>query len=177
MFETIAIAAVALAAALPVYAATRPDTFRVERAASINAPREAIFALINDLHHWSQWSPYDQKDPAMKRTHSGAASGKGAVYAWDGNNEVGKGSMAITDASPPSKVMIKLDFVKPFEAHNIVEFTLEPKGGATQVTWAMYGPSPYLSKLMGIFFNMDKMVGKDFEAGLAKLKAVAETPA
>jgi len=177
MFETIAIAAVALAAALPVYAATRPDTFRVERAASINAPREAIFALINDLHHWSQWSPYDQKDPAMRRTHSGAASGKGAVYAWDGNNEVGKGSMAITDASPPSKVMIKLDFVKPFEAHNIVEFTLEPKGGATQVTWAMYGPSPYLSKLMGIFFNMDKMVGKDFEAGLAKLKAVAETPA
>jgi len=177
MFETIAIAAVALAAALPVYAATRPDTFRVERAASINAPREAIFALINDLHHWGQWSPYDQKDPAMRRTHSGAASGKGAVYAWDGNNEVGKGSMAITDASPPSKVMIKLDFVKPFEAHNIVEFTLEPKGGATQVTWAMYGPSPYLSKLMGIFFNMDKMVGKDFEAGLAKLKAVAETPA
>lgn len=110
----------------------------------------------------------------MKRIHSGAANGKGAVYEWEGNKEIGKGRMEITESSPPSRVIIKLDFVKPFKAHNILEFTLEPKGGSTDVTWAMHGPSPYISKLMGIFINMDSMVGKDFETGLANLKTVAE---
>jgi len=110
----------------------------------------------------------------MKRTHSGAANGKSAVYAWDGNKEIGKGSMEITESSPPSKVTIKLDFVKPFEAHNILEFTLEPKGDSTNVTWAMHGPNTYLAKVMSIFFSMDRMVGKDFETGLANLKAVVE---
>ena len=174
MIKVIAIAVGVLIAALLVFAATKPDTFRVQRATSIKAPPEKIFALINDFHSWGSWSPYEKKDPAMKRTHSGASNGKGAVYEWDGNKEIGKGSMEITKSSPPSKVTIKLEFVKPFEAHNIVEFTLEPKGDSTTVTWAMHGPAPYLAKLMSIFFSMDRMVGKDFETGLANLKTVAE---
>ena len=175
MFRTIAIVAILALAALLIFAATRPDSFRVERATSIKAPPEKVFALINDLRRWDAWSPYDKKDPAMKRTLSGAASGPGAVYEWDGNQEIGKGRMEITDSSPPSKITIRLDFVKPFEAHNVVEFTLRPQDEATLVTWAMHGPSPYISKLMGIFFSMDEMIGKDFEAGLANLRTVAET--
>jgi uncharacterized protein YndB with AHSA1/START domain len=174
MFKTIAIVIAVLFAALLAYAATKPDTFRVQRATSIKAPPEKIFALINDLHSWNAWSPYEKKDPAMKRTHSGAANGKGAVYAWEGNHEIGMGSMEITESSPPSKVAIKLDFIKPFEGHNTAEFTLEPKGDSTNVTWAMYGPTPYLAKIIHVFFDMDNMVGKDFEAGLASLKTAAE---
>ncbi len=175
MVKVIGIVVVGLVAAVLVVAATRPDRFRVQRAARIKAPPEKIFPLINDLHSWHAWSPYEKKDPAMKRTLSGAASGKGAVYEWEGNKEVGKGRMEIADTSPPSKVIVKLDFVRPFEAHNIVEFTLEPNGDSTHVTWAIHGPSPYISKLMGIFINMDSMIGKDFEAGLANLKTVAES--
>ena len=155
-------------------AATKPDTFRVERTASIKAPPEKIFPLINNFDNWGAWSPYEKKDPTMKRTRSGAASGKGAVYAWDGDRNVGKGRMEIADASPPSKVTLRLDFEKPFEAHNIVNFTMEPKGDATSVTWAMHGPVPYMAKVVHVIFNMDRMVGQDFEAGLANLKALAE---
>ena len=168
-----AIVAIAVAGIL-IYAATRPDTFRVQRSASIKAPGEKIFALINDLHAWGTWSPYEKKDPAMKRIFGGAPSGKGAVYEWDGDKNVGKGRMEIVEAVPPSKVVIKLDFIKPFEGHNTAEFTLEPKGDGTTVTWAMYGPSPLMMKVMGIFMNMDRMIGDDFAAGLANLKAVAE---
>ena len=174
MLKVIAIAIVVLIVAVLVFVATKPDTFRVQRATSIEAPPERIFALINDLHSWSDWSPWEKKDPGMKKTHGGPASGEGGTYAWDGNREVGKGRMEITQTSPPSKIVIRLDFVKPFEAHNIVEFTLEPKGDATDVTWVMHGPMPYISKLMTLFFSMDKMIGKDFEAGLASLKALAE---
>jgi uncharacterized protein YndB with AHSA1/START domain len=174
MLKTIAIVVVVLLAALLVFAATKPDTFRVQRATSIKAPPEKVFVLINDLHSWGAWSPWEKLDPAMKRTHSGAASGKGAVYAWEGSGEVGAGRMEIIEAAPPSKVKIKLDFLKPFEAHNIAEFTLEPKGDATEVIWAMYGPNTYLSKLIGVFVSMDSMIGKSFEAGLANLKAAAE---
>jgi hypothetical protein len=171
MIKIIAIVVVVLIAALLGFAATKPDTFRVQRAASIKAPPEKIFALINDFNSWGSWSPYEKKDPTMKRTLSGTANGKGAVYEWDGNKEIGKG---ITESSLPSKVTIKLDFVKPFEAHNIVEFTMEPKGDSTNVTWAMHGSNSYLAKIMSIFFSMDRMVGKDFETGLANLKTVAE---
>lgn len=174
MFKIIAIVIVVLIAALLIYAATRPDTLRVQRSTNIKAPPEKIFALINDFHSWGAWSPYEKKDPAMKRTMSGAANGKGAVYEWEGDKNVGKGRMEIAESSPPSKVTLKLDFVKPFEAHNIVDFTLEPKGDSTNVTWAMHGPSPYISKIIGIFLNMDSMIGKDFETGLANLKTVAE---
>ena len=168
-----AIVVVAVAGIL-IYAATRPDTFRVQRSTTIKAPPEKIFALINDLYAWGAWSPYEKKDPAMKRTFGGAPNGKGAVYEWDGDKNVGKGRMEIIEAVPPSKVVIKLDFIKPFEGHNTAEFTLEPKGDGTTVTWAMYGPSPLMMKVMGIFMNMDRMIGDDFAAGLANLKAVAE---
>jgi uncharacterized protein YndB with AHSA1/START domain len=174
MFKTIAIVVVALIAVLLAYAATKPDTFRVERSASIKAPPEKIFALLNDFHRWDAWSPWEKKDPAMKRTFGAATSGKGAAYAWEGNGDVGQGRMEIAESAPPSRVAIKLDFLKPFETHNLVEFTLEPKGDSTSVTWAMQGPAPYISKLMQVFVNMDSMIGKDFETGLGNLKAIAE---
>lgn len=172
----IGIVVVILLAALLGYAATRPNTFRVQRSTDIHAAPEKIFALINDLHIWGSWSPYEKKDPGMKRTLSGAASGKGAVYEWDGNREIGKGRMEITETVPPTKVTIQIDFFKPFEAHNTVEFTLEPKGDFTNVTWAMHGPSPFFFRLVDLFVNCDEMCGKDFEAGLKSLKGVVETP-
>jgi hypothetical protein len=156
------------------YASTRPDTFRVERSVTINAPADGIYPLIADFRAWANWSPYDKKDPEMKRTYGSITTGKGATYAWDGDKNVGQGSMQILEASAPSKVVIKLDFVKPFEAHNTAEFALQPKGDATQVTWAIHGPSPLISKVMGLFMNFDDMIGKDFQVGLANLKALAE---
>jgi carbon monoxide dehydrogenase subunit G len=174
MIKAIGIIVVLLIAAVLAFAATKPDSFRVQRAASIKAPPEKIFPFIDDLRNFGAWSPYEKKDPAMKRSFSGPASGKGAVYEWDGDKNVGQGRMEIADTAPPSKVTIKLDFVRPFEAHNLVEFTLAPKGDATDVTWAMQGPTPYVAKLMHVFFDMDSMVGKDFEAGLANLKSLAE---
>ena len=174
MIKIIGLVVVLVVAAVLIFAATRPDAFRVERVASIKAPPEKIFTLINDLHGWAAWSPYEKKDPAMKRTFSGAANGKGAVYEWDGNKNVGRGRMEITDAAMPAKIVIKLDFFEPFEGHNTAEFTMEGKGDVTNVTWAMYGPANFISKLMGVFFNMDKMIGTDFEAGLVNLKSIAE---
>jgi uncharacterized protein YndB with AHSA1/START domain len=174
MFKTILIVVVVLIAAILVYAATMPDDFRVQRTTSIKASPEKIFALINDLHRWDSWSPWEKMDPAMQRTFSGATAGKGAVYAWQGNSKVGEGRMEIADASPPSRVMIKLDFIKPIEGHNTAEFTLDPKADSTNVTWSMYGPSAYIAKVIGVFASMDKMIGKEFETGLANMKAVAE---
>lgn len=174
MFKKIALAVVVLVAAVLLFAATRPDSFRVQRSTSIKAPAEKIFPLIADFHAWGAWSPWEKLDPTMKRTHSGAPSGKGAVYAWDGNNAVGAGRMEIAEVSAPSRLSIKLDFSRPMEGHNTAEFTLVPKGDGSEVTWAMFGPNPYLSKLIGLFLDMDKMIGKDFEAGLANLKALAE---
>jgi uncharacterized protein YndB with AHSA1/START domain len=177
MLKTLAAIAVVVAvivAGILVYAATKPDSFTVKRSTAIKAPPERIFALINDLHGWAAWSPYEKKDPDMKRTFGGAAMGKGAIYQWDGNKNVGSGSMEIIEASAPSKIVIKLDFLKPFEGHNTAEFTMVPMGDNTTVTWAMYGPSSFIFKVMGIFMDMDKMIGNDFAAGLANLKALAE---
>jgi len=174
MFKKIAIVIAVLIAGFLIFAATKPDTFRVQRAASIKAPPEKVFAHINDFNRWSAWSPWEKKDPAMKRTFGAVTVGKGATYAWDGNKDVGQGSMEIVESVTPNKVALKLDFVKPFEAHNSVTFTLEPKGDVTSVTWAMEGPTPYFAKIIHVFINMDSMVGKDFEAGLAGLKAIAE---
>ena len=174
MLKIIALVVVAAIAGVLIFAATKPDTFRVQRAAGIKAPPEKIFALNNDFKAWTAWSPWEKKDPAMKRTWGATTSGKGAMYAWDGNKDVGQGSMEITESSPASKVTLKLDFVKPFEGHNMVEFTLEPKGDVTNVTWTMQGPSPFIGKIMQVFVSMDSMVGKDFESGLANLKAAAE---
>jgi len=174
MIESIVIAVVVLLAALLIYAATRPDTFRVERSATIKAPAEKIFPLINDFHQWEPWSPWEKVDPAIKRSYSGAVNGEGAIYEWNGNKDIGQGRMEIIESSPAAKVIIKIDFIKPFEAHNTIEFTLVSQGDATIVTQSMYGPCPYISKLMGIFFSMDKMVGRKYEEGLANLKALSE---
>ena len=174
MFKRILLVVVVLIGALLAYAATRPDSFRVERATVIKAPPAKVFALIDDFRQWAGWSPWEKLDPAMKRTHSGAASGKGAVYAWEGNGDVGAGRMEILETTAPSRVLIRLDFMKPFEATNTAEYTIQPEGDATRVTWAMYGPAPFMSKLMQVFVSMDKMIGKDFEQGLANLKALAE---
>src|SRR5262245_2534644 len=167
--------AVAIAAVL-AYATTRPDTFRIARSTSIKAPAEKIFPLINDLRAQATWSPFE-KDPNMKRTHSGAQQGTGAVYEWDGNREVGAGRIAITDSQPSSRVILSLDMIKPFAAHNTVEFTLEPNGDSTGVTWSMHGEQPFLAKVMSVFIDCEKMVAPQFEEGLAKLKALAETQA
>jgi uncharacterized protein YndB with AHSA1/START domain len=174
MIKIIGIVAVVLVAGILIFAATRPDSFRIERSASIKAPPEKIFALVNDLHLWTGWSPWEKMDPALKRTYGGAASGKGAQYGWEGNSKVGSGSMEIVESVPASRIGIKLDFMKPFEAHNVTEFKFERAGDMTTVTWAMSGPSPYLSKVMGLVFSMESMVGGQFETGLANLKSVAE---
>lgn len=174
MTKKIIIAVIVLFAAVLIYAATRPDTFSVQRALHIKAPPEKIFPLINDFHNWSTWSPWEKLDLDMKKMHRGAVSGKGAIYGWEGNNKVGQGSMEITESTSSAKIIIKLDFIKPYEGHNIAEFTLQTQGDATNVQWAMHGPSPYMTKVMGLFYNMDSMIGKDFEAGLANLKTLAE---
>lgn len=174
MLKIIAIVVAVLVAGLLVLAALKPDTFRVERKAVVKASPDQVRAQIADFRQWPAWSPWEKMDPGMKRTLGGAASGKGATYAWEGNSQVGKGRMEILEDTP-SKVQIQLDFLAPFEAHNMAEFTLAPVGAdSTEVTWAMYGPSPFMTKVMQVFCSMDKMVGKDFEAGLANLKAVAE---
>jgi hypothetical protein len=174
----VGIAALVIAVAIAgflLYASTRPNSFRYQRTARLNAPPEAIFPLINDYKNWTLWSPYEHRDPALKRTFSGAPAGRGAVYAWEGNKNVGSGRMEIIDTSP-SKIIIKLDFFSPFKANNVAEFTLEPKGGATDVTWTMYGPVPFIGKIMHLIIDCDKMVGKDFATGLENMKAVAERP-
>jgi uncharacterized protein YndB with AHSA1/START domain len=177
MFEIIAIIAIVLAVAAAivlVLAAAKPGTFSVQRAISVRAPAERIFPLINDFHQWKSWSPYENKDPAMKRTFGGAVSGKGAVYGWEGNKNVGSGRMEILDAAQPSKIVIKLDFISPFEGHNTAEFTMLPQGEATVVTWLMHGPAPLMHKVMQVFMNLDHMIGKDFEVGLVNLKNITE---
>jgi Polyketide cyclase / dehydrase and lipid transport len=178
MLSLIASLAVILAIAIAlilILATTKPATFSVQRSAEIKAPPERISPLITDFHQWAGWSPWEKRDPAMKRTYEGADSGKGAVYAWDGNRNVGSGRMEILQAST-SKIVIKLDFFKPFEGHNTAEFTLSPQGGGTgtDVKWVMHGPAPFMHRVMQVFMNFDKMIGKDFEAGLAGLKSLAE---
>lgn len=167
-------ALIALVAVLLVYASTRPDSFRIERTITIQSPPEKVFALINNFHQWEVWSPWEKVDPHITRTYSGTPQGVGAIYAWSGNKDIGQGRMEIIESSAVSKIVIKLDFLAPFEAHNTAEFVLTPQGNTTQVTHAMFGPSPLLSKLMGLVFNMDKMVGDKFEEGLKNLKQMAE---
>jgi carbon monoxide dehydrogenase subunit G len=165
---------VAVMAAFFGYVATRPNSFRMERRVRINATPDRVFPHLSDFHKWTAWSPWENIDPALNRTYSVAASGPGAIYEWRGNRQVGEGRMEITDASAPNELTIKLDFLKPFEAHNTTQFSLAPSGGATDVTWAMHGESPFMSKMMGVFVDMDKLIGKDFEKGLASLKTVSE---
>lgn len=167
------VVALAILAVL-ILAARKPDIFRVERSATITAPPEKIFAFINDFNQWRVWSPWEKKDPGMQRMFGSTVSGKGATYAWEGNKEVGQGSMEITESVASSKIALKLEFIKPFVASNTVDFTLASSGDTTSVRWCMQGPTPFMMKIFHVFMDMDKMVGRDFEAGLADLKTIAE---
>lgn len=173
MIKTISIVIIVIVLAVLIYAATKPTLFHVERAIDIKAPPGKIFPLINDFRQWNDWTPYN-KDPAMKKTYSENTSGKGATYAWEGNKEVGKGEISITESEPSSRIAFDLHMITPFEGRNHVVFALNPTGETTTVTWILEDTQSYFVKLMGIFFNMDKMIGKDFEVGLAKLKTLAE---
>ncbi len=175
MIRRIGIAVLAVFAGVLIVAATRPDSFRVERKLTIHAPAARIFPLVNDLHRHIEWSPWEKKDPAMERTHSGAPSGKGAVYEWNGNKEIGKGRMEIIESEEPHRVTLSMHFIAPFEAHDTAEIVLEPHGDATTVTWAMQGPQPYLGKIMSLFFDFDRMIGGEFATGLANLKTLTES--
>lgn len=159
-----------------LYVASRPAAFRIQRSAAINAPPEAIVGFIDDFHRWSVWSPWEKVDPLMSRTFEGPGSGKGAVYRWRGNSKAGQGSMTVVE-SAPSRVEIDLEFLKPFPAKNKTTFTLEPEGAATRVTWTMEGQNAFAAKAFNVVMDMDKLVGKDFDAGLAALKTAAEKAA
>ncbi len=177
MVKIVLILMVVAVAAVLTIAVSRPNDFRVERSTVIKGPASNIYPLISDFRRWGAWSPWEKIDPSMQRTFGGAQSGVGATYAWAGVGKAGAGRMEITQAADPSTVVIKLDFIKPFEGHNVATYTLQPDGDGTRVTWVMDGPRPFISKLMGVFFNMDTMIGRDFEAGLANMKAVAERAA
>ena len=173
MLKKIGFVLVGLVAALLLFAATRPGSFSVERRIVIQAPPDKIQPLISDFHRWADWSPWEKIDPAMKRTFSGPPAGVGATYGWQGNSEVGSGRMEVKQAAA-DKVSIQLDFIEPFEGHNTADFLLAPQGSGTEVRWVMFGPATFVTKLMGVFVSMDSMIGKDFEKGLAQLKAAAE---
>ncbi len=166
-----------LALVLVIFAATKPNEFTIRRSISIHAPAERIYALIADFREWPKWSPWEALDPNLKRTMNGMESGAGAIYEWDGNKKAGAGRMEIVQASPPSRIEIRLNFLRPFRAENKVVFTLIPAGDGTNVIWEMSGINNLGFKIMGILMNMDKLVGRDFEKGLAAMKAEAEKPA
>lgn len=174
MLKTIAIIVVVAVAAVLIYASLQPDTFEIRRTARIQAPPEKIYPYLNDFQQAMAWSPYEKKDPAMKRSFSGAVSGKGSIYEFEGNQEVGSGRLEILDSTPNSKVTLRLDMYKPFKGSNTIEYILEPGSEATDMTWSMRGEAPFISKVICLFMDMDKMVGKDFEAGLASLKSLVE---
>ncbi|WP_437758920.1 SRPBCC family protein [Sorangium sp. So ce1389] len=156
---------------------TRPPTFRVERSATVAAPAEVVYAHVVDFHAWQGWSPWERLDPSMQKTYGGPASGTGASYAWSGNDDVGEGKMTITDAKQPSNVTIRLEFIKPIEATNTTTFAFAPAPGGTKVTWAMEGENSFIGKAFGMFMDMDKMIGADFERGLGAMKQIVESKA
>ncbi len=173
ILKIVIIVAIVIAAVLGI-AAAKPKTFRVQRAINIKASPQKIFALINNFHNWSRWAPQDKEDPTMVRTFAGPAEGQSAVSDWSSRGSAGKGRMAIAESNPPARVSVQVDFVKPFEAHNLNEFVLEPAGDSTNVIWRMQGTNLYVMRVMSVFVDMDKVAGKHFGAGLANLKAAAE---
>lgn len=174
MLKKIAIAVAVIVFGILGYAASKPDTFSLQRTIVIKAPPEKIMPLISDFHNWVSWSPWEGLDPKMERTFSGAPNGKGAVYGWKGNSDVGQGRMEIIEFQAPTRVVTKLDFIDPIESNNVNEFVLTPQADGTLVTWIMSGPMPFMFKVMNVFKSMDGMIGPDFEKGLAKMKTVAE---
>jgi hypothetical protein len=175
MLKKILLALALLVAVFVIVVALRPADFRVTRSATIAAPAAVIFGQVNDLHKWEAWSPWAKIDPAMKQTYEGTPAGTGAIYSWVGNSEVGEGRMTITESRPEELVRIKLEFLKPFATVNTTEFHFKPEGKQTTVTWSMAGTNNFMAKAFCLFMNMDKMVGGDFEKGLAQMKSVAET--
>lgn len=160
--------------AVLIVASTKPNTFHVERKVLIKAPPEKIFPWLENPQKTAEWSPWEKKDPAMKKTFSGPPKGVGAAYAWDGNKEIGAGRLELTEVVVPKKVVMNLDFIRPMEGHNIAGYEVAPVAGGSEVTWYITGPSPFISKIMCVFMNMDKMIGAEFEKGLSDLKALAE---
>jgi carbon monoxide dehydrogenase subunit G len=174
MFKAFGLIVVLAVAAILLLALTKPSSFRVERSTIIAAPPEKVAKIIDDFHQWDTWSPWAKLDPVMKTTYSGPPSGVGSIYEWDGNSKVGKGRMEIL-AIEPNKTTIEIDFLKPFEGHNTADFVLEPQGSTTRVNWIMNGPIKFFpGKLMSVFTTMDKVIGPDFDKGLANLKAAVE---
>ena len=174
LLKSFAILAFIIAAIL-LFAATRPDVFHIQRSLTVQASPEKVFPLINDLHQWPLWAPQDKEDPSMKRTYSGAASGTGAISDWSGSGNTGRGRMTITESVPSKQITIQVDWVRPFTARNMNQFTLEAQGASTRISWSMQGPNLYFMKVMSVFTNMDRVMGQHFETGLANLKLVAET--
>jgi hypothetical protein len=174
MLKKILIGVGAVIALLLILIALQPATFHVERSITMAAPPDAAFAQVNDFHAWKAWSPWEKLDPNMRRTHGGAPSGAGATYAWAGNDEVGEGRMTIETSTAPQNVVIKLEFLKPFEATNTTTFSFAKTAEGNKTTWAMDGNNTFIGKSMHLVMNMDKMIGPDFERGLASLKQVAE---
>src|ERR671915_225617 len=174
MLLKILIAIAAIVVVFAVVVALQPSSFRVARSIRISAPPAAVFAQVNDFHRWESWNPWGKIDPAMKQTYEGAPSGTGAIYTWRGNKEVGEGRMAITESRPSDLIRIKLEFFKPFRATNTAEFTFKPERHQTAVTWSMTGENNFIAKAVHLFMNMDKMVGGQFEKGLAQMKMVVE---
>jgi uncharacterized protein YndB with AHSA1/START domain len=176
MLRTILLGVLAIAVVGVAFIASRPASFTVQRSAEIAAPPEAVFALLNDFHQWNRWSPWEKLDPNMKRSFDGPTSGPGASYAWAGNDQVGEGRMKIVESKPGESVTLDLEFLKPFAAKNRTSFTLAPSGAGTRVTWAMKGENGFLGKAMSLVMDMDALVGKDFETGLANLDQAARQP-
>ena len=175
MLKKIPIALAVIVVIFLVVVALQPSEFRVARSTAVSAPAPAVFAQVNDFHKWQAWSPWQKLDPAMKKTYDGAPAGTGAIYSWSGNKEVGAGRMMLTESRPSDLIRIKLEFIKPFAAINTTEFTFKPEGNQTVVTWSMFGANNFMAKAFGLFMNMDKIVGGDFEKGLAQLKSAAES--
>lgn len=182
MLKTIIVVLVVILAVLAAFIAMRPSEFRITRSRTIAAPPDVAHAYVSDFNKWSVWSPWEKLDPAMKREISGTPAGPGATYHWVGNDKVGEGRMTITDSRPPQSITIRLEFIKPWTATNMTQFDFAPSGSGTSVTWAMTGQNNFMAKVMGLFMDMDELVGTDFEKGLANLDtataaAAKEVPA
>src|SRR5438094_9415225 len=174
MLIKILIAVAIIVVVFVVIVALQPSEFGVVRSATISAPAPALFAQVNDFHKWEAWNPWGKLDPTMKQAYEGAPAGTGAIYTWSGNNEVGEGRMTLTESRPSDLIRIKLEFFKPFAGTNIAEFTFKPEGNQTAVTWSMAGKNNFMAKAIHLFMNMDKMIGGQFETGLAQMKLIVE---
>ncbi len=177
MLETILIALAVIVVVFLIVVAMQPAQYRVARSATVAAPAQAVFAQVNDFHKWEAWNPWGKIDPAMKNSYEGAPAGSGAVYSWVGNKEVGEGRMTLTESQPSDLIRIKMEFFKPFAGNSIAEFTFKPTGNQTAVTWSMTGEKNFMAKAIHLFMNMDKMIGGQFEKGLAQIKSLVEGPA